>query len=73
LQANQQNSPEYLKVNPRGEVPCLVVGDDKILNESSDLAGKHGDDGKEGSAPSSYWSKDLYEQAQIINWPSLPE
>lgn len=64
-----------MKVNPRGEVPCLVVGDDKILNDSSAilvyLAGKYGDDGSEGSAPSSYWSKDLYEQAQIINWVSF--
>ena len=23
--ANQQNSPEYLKINPRGKVPCLVI------------------------------------------------
>jgi glutathione S-transferase len=48
------------------------VGDDKILNDSSAilvyLAGQYGDDGKESSAPSSYWSKDLHEQAQIINW-----
>jgi hypothetical protein len=64
-----------LKVNPRGEVPCLVVGNDKILNDSSAilvyLAGKYGDGGKESNAPSSYWSRDLYEQAQIINWVSF--
>jgi glutathione S-transferase len=65
-----------LEINRRGEVPCLVVGD-KILNDSSSilvwLAGKWGDDGSESSAPSSYWSSDLYEQAQIINWVSFSE
>jgi glutathione S-transferase len=65
LQANQQNSPEFLKINPRGQVPCLVVGD-KPLNDSSAilhvvyLAGKHGDDGKASGAPSSYWSNDCF-------------
>lgn len=73
-QNNQQNSPEFLRINPRGEVPCLVVGD-KTFSDSSSilvwLAGKWGDDGTEGSAPSSYWSNDVYEQAQIVNWVSL--
>lgn len=77
MQANQQNSPEFLKINPRGEVPCLVIDDDKTLNDSSSilvyLAGKFGDDGKESSGPSSYWSGDLYEQAQIINWVRFRE
>ena len=69
LQADQQHSPEFLKINPRGEVPTLVDGD-KTFHDSSSilvwLAGKHGDHGQPG--PSSYWSADLYEQAQIINW-----
>lgn len=37
---------------------------DKVLSDSSSilvwLAGKYGD----------YWSKDLYEQAQIVDWVS---
>ena len=68
--ADQQHSPEFLKINPRGEVPCLVDGD-KVFNDSSSilvwLAGKWGDNGS-SQGPSSYWSKDLYEQAQILNW-----
>lgn len=68
--ADQQHSTEFLKINPRGEVPVLVDGD-KTFNDSSSiltwLAGKWGDDGT-ASGPSSYWSNDLYEQAQIINW-----
>ena len=68
--ADQQHSPEFLKINPRGEVPCLVDGD-KTFNDSSSiltwLAGKWGDGGK-AQGPSSYWSNDLYEQAQIIDW-----
>src|SRR6516165_3522905 len=27
LTANQQNSPEYLRINPKGRVPALVDGD----------------------------------------------
>lgn len=72
--ADEQHSPEFLKINPRGEVPCLVDGD-KTFNDSSSiltwLAGKWGDKGS-GKGPSSYWSNDLYEQAQIVNWVSLP-
>ncbi|KAL9079394.1 MAG: hypothetical protein Q9159_007725 [Coniocarpon cinnabarinum] len=70
---DEQHSSAFLKVNPRGEVPCLVDGD-KTFNDSSSillwLAGKYGDpDTPHG--PSSYWSNDLYEQAQIVNWVSL--
>lgn len=69
-QADEQHQPKFLKINPRGEVPCLVDGD-KIFNDSSSilvwLAGKYADGGNE-SGPSSWWSNDLYEQAQIINW-----
>lgn len=52
-------------------MPTLVVGD-KIFTDSSSiltwLAGNHGDGG--GPGPSSFWSSDLYEQAQIIDWVS---
>lgn len=63
--ADQQHSPEFLKINPRGELPTLVVGD-KIFSDSSSIL-----TWLAGSSNSSYWSKDLYEQAQIINWVGL--
>lgn len=34
------------------------------------LAGNHGDGGK-GAGPSSFWSNDLYDQAQIVDWLSF--
>ena len=34
LRRNQQNSPEYLKLNPKHKVPLLVV-DGKVLSEST--------------------------------------
>jgi glutathione S-transferase len=53
-------------------VPTLVDGD-KTFSDSSSilvwLAGKYGDDGK-ANGPSSFWSSDLYEQCQIIDWVS---
>ena len=73
LLADEQHQPAFLKINPRGEVPCLVDGD-RVLADSSSiltyLAGKWGDGGKQ-DGPSSYWTTDLYEQAQIIDWVSL--
>jgi len=70
---DEQHSPEFLKINPRGEVPVLVDGD-KTFSDSSSiltwLAGRWGND-KSSRGPSSYWSNDLYEQAQIINWLSF--
>lgn len=74
VQADQQHLPEFLKINPRGEVPALVDSD-RTFSDSSPilvwLAGKYDDTGAE-EGPSSYWSKDLYEQAQIVDWVSLP-
>ncbi|KAJ5261399.1 hypothetical protein N7478_011994 [Penicillium angulare] len=70
---DQQHSPEFLKINPRGEVPTLVDGDKTFTDSSSILiwlAGKWNDKGK-AEGPSSYWSSDLYEQAQIVNWLSF--
>ena len=66
---DQQHSPEFLAVNPRGEVPTLVDGDKTFADSSSILvwlAGKYAEGGKPG--PSTYWSADLAEQAAIINW-----
>jgi glutathione S-transferase len=63
MQANQQHSPEFLKINPRGEVPALVDGN-RTFSDSSPilvwLAGKY-DDAGAAQGPSSYWSNDLYE------------
>jgi glutathione S-transferase len=74
-QADEQHSPKFLAVNPRGEVPCLVVGEGdkkKVFSDSSSilvwLAGTHGDGGDGSEGPSSFWSSDLYEQAQIVDW-----
>lgn len=68
--ADEQHSKQFLAINPRGEVPCLVDGE-KTFNDSSSiltwLAGRYGDGGNT-EGPSSYWSSDLYEQTQIINW-----
>ena len=70
--ADEQHQSKFLKINPRGEVPCLVDGDKTFADSSSILtwlAGKWADGGKK-EGPSSYWSNNLYEQAQIIDWVS---
>lgn len=41
---NEQKSPEYLKINPRGRVPALVIDDGTIVENTAILdyvAGKH--------------------------------
>ncbi|KAM0708160.1 hypothetical protein Q7P35_004810 [Cladosporium inversicolor] len=48
--ADQQHSPEFLKINPRGEVPALVDGDRTFSDSSSILvwlAEKYDDTGAE--------------------------
>lgn len=69
-QNDQQHSADFLRINPRGEVPVLV-DDDKTFSDSSPilvwLAGKYSLGGK-SLGPSTFWSNDLYEQAQIIDW-----
>ncbi|RMZ82384.1 hypothetical protein DV737_g2085, partial [Chaetothyriales sp. CBS 132003] len=66
---DEQHQPKFLSINPRGEVPTLVTGG-KTLTDSSSilvyLAGTYTHGGKPG--PSTFWSSDLYEQAQIIDW-----
>ena len=73
MQADQQYSPEFLKINARGEVSALVDGDRTFSDSSSVLvwlAGKYDDQGAP-NGPSSYWSRDLYEQTQIVDWVGL--
>jgi len=73
MQADQQHSPEFLALNPRGEVPTLVDGDKTFRDSSSILvwlAGKWGNGGT-SAGPSTFWSSELHEQAQIIDWLSF--
>ncbi|ETI24038.1 hypothetical protein G647_03407 [Cladophialophora carrionii CBS 160.54] len=71
LFANAQKSPDFLAINPKGELPTLVDGD-KVFTDSSAimvyLAGTRADRGSQTMAPSSYWSSDVVEQAQIVDW-----
>ncbi|EXJ61121.1 hypothetical protein A1O7_05274 [Cladophialophora yegresii CBS 114405] len=70
LFTNAQKSPDFLAINPKGELPALVDGD-KVFTDSSAimvyLAGTSRDRGSE-TLPSSYWSSDVVEQAQIVDW-----
>ncbi|MGR8919493.1 MAG: glutathione S-transferase family protein [Gammaproteobacteria bacterium] len=63
LMTDEQHQPDYLAVNPRGEVPALADGD-LLLRDSAAIlvyvAGRH------GGAP--WWSNDPAEQAQIVEW-----
>lgn len=59
-------SPEYLAINPRGQVPALIDGD-RTFHDSAAilvyLAGKN--------SSSNFWSQDAIEQAQIVDWLSF--
>ena len=63
-------APEFLAVNPKGEIPTLIDGE-HVLTDSSAilvyLAGTHPDRGGE-DVPSSYWSTAAVEQARIVDW-----
>ena len=62
LAEGDQRKPEYLKINPRGRVPALVV-DDQILTENvgimTYLAGGHPKAG--------IWPKQTWDQAKIVS------
>ena len=62
LQNGDQRKPEYLKLNPRGRVPTLVV-DGKILTENvaimTYIAG--------GYPKAGLWPKTTWEQAQALS------
>jgi glutathione S-transferase len=59
-------SPEYLAINPRGQVPALVDGD-RVFRDSAAilvyLAGTR--------SSSTFWSHDAVDQAQIVDWLSF--
>ena len=67
----EQKSPWFLAINPKGELPALVDGN-RILTDSSailvHLAGTYADGTGIIRPPSSFWSADVAEQAQIVEW-----
>jgi len=38
LSKNEQHGPEYLKINPMGQVPALVLPDGQVMTESAAIA-----------------------------------
>jgi glutathione S-transferase len=69
--SGEQLNPDYLAVNPRGQIPALVH-DGKVFTDSAAilvyLAGTNPDPKGDGSVPSSFYSTDIVEQAQIVDW-----
>jgi glutathione S-transferase len=67
---NGSHTPDFLAINPRGQIPVLVDGD-KTLTDSAAilvyLAGSRPDPGS-SNKPSSFWSSDAFEQAAIVDW-----
>ena len=63
LAANQQNSPEYLRINPKGRVPALVDGD-WVLTEAPAIlryiAVRH--------PAAALWPWDPREEARCTEW-----
>jgi glutathione S-transferase len=63
LLTDEQHSPGFLAINPRGEVPTLQTGD-LVLRDSAAImvyvAAEHGG--------GSWWPSDVREQAQIVEW-----
>jgi glutathione S-transferase len=62
LADGEQRKPEYLKLNPRGKVPTLVV-DGKVLTENvgilTYLAG--------GNPKAGLWPKETWDQAKMVS------
>lgn len=66
----EQRSPEFLAINPRGQFPVLVDGDQTFTDSAAILVYLAGaypnlDTTK---TPSSFWSNDAVEQAKIVDW-----
>ena len=62
LQQGDQRKPEYLKLNPRGRVPTLVV-DGKILTENVAIMTLIGG----GYCADRLWPKSTWDQAQALS------
>ena len=60
--AGDQRKPEYLKINPRGRVPSLVV-DGKVLTENMAILTYIGG----GYPKAGLWPKTTWEQAQAVS------
>ncbi|KAB8336722.1 hypothetical protein FH972_021031 [Carpinus fangiana] len=69
---HDNRTPEFRAINPRGQVPVLVINGGLTLTDSAAiityLAGHYSDAGDEGRGPSSWWSRDALEQAVIVDW-----
>ena len=63
LMTDAQHGPEFLAINPRGEVPVLVDGDLVLRDSAAILIYLAGRDGSGG-----WWSDDPAEQARIAEW-----
>ncbi len=61
LAAGDQRKPEYLKINPRGRVPALVV-DGHVLTENVGILTYLGG----GYPRKKLWPEDTWHQAQIV-------
>jgi glutathione S-transferase len=63
LAEGDQRKPEYLKINPRGRVPALVLDDGRVLTENVGImayvAGGYGQ-GK-------IWPRDTWQQAKCLS------
>ncbi|KAF2103515.1 thioredoxin-like protein [Rhizodiscina lignyota] len=67
---DQQHSPDFLAINPRGQIPVLVHGEKTFTDSAAILvylAGSRSDPGTT-ETPSSFWSNDVAEQAAIVDW-----
>jgi glutathione S-transferase len=66
LPHDEQRSPEFAKINPRGQLPVLVDGDKTFTDSAAILvylAGSH-----TSQTSLSFWSTDIAEQAAIVDW-----
>ena len=62
LAEGDQRKPEYLKLNPRGRVPTLVVGD-QILTENVGIMTYFGG----GYPDANIWPKKTWDQAKLLS------
>jgi glutathione S-transferase len=67
--ASAHRSPEYLAVNPRGQIPALVDGDRSFTDSAAILVYLAGLQGPHVTkTPLPFWSSDVADQAAIVDW-----